>query len=365
MTRRKTPPQRSGTYDFSALTRPVSWAEVTEFRPTVWRECLWGFAGLVACLLYWAWWMFGPRLQLPESWWFLSELGTILSGILAFVAVIVALVSVLFIFGPFDEKRTLRIQLFASENGFAYRRFGQPPPEAGIVFNAATAVRVTDQLIDLSTRQVRSRTGTAPVSISMGNAAVSTKPPPGKPASSTTTTGNFGYLHVALSAASTHYLLDGKANNRLGGGSVAWSLHTNQKLLLEGDFNKHFTLYCPPGRERDALQIFTPDVMAQLIDHGAAWDVEIVDDNLFVYANRTLSSRRPGEIERLLEFADLVVPRLGGRIERARPSAVETGEGRSLGGLLPRKPALVVWPFVILLAIPVLSSGLDWLLDLT
>jgi hypothetical protein len=111
------------------------------------------------------------------------------------------------------------------------------------------------------------------------------------------------------------------------------------------------------------LQIFTPDVMALLIDHGAAWDVEIVDDNLFVYSRRTLSAKRPGDIQRLLQFADLAVPKLGGRIERARPIAVMTGEGRSLGRLLPKKPALVIWPLVVLLAIPMLSFGLDWLLD--
>lgn len=344
------------SYDFSALTRKVSWAEVTEFRPTVWRESLAGVLGLVACLVYGAWWMFGPRVTLPEEWWFLSDLGGILSGLLALIAIIVAMVSVLLALSPFDERRALRIHLFAAENGFAHRRFGQAPPQAGVLFGGDTAARVTDQLIDPSAREVRSRTGTAAVRVSLGNAALSAKSRPDN------TTGNIGYLHVALSAPSTHYLLDGKANNRHGG-SVAWNLQTSQKLLLEGNFNDYFTLYCPPGRERDALQIFTPDVMALLIDHGAAWDVEIVDDNLFVYSSRTLSSKRPRDIQRLLQFADLVVPKLGGRIERARPSAVMTAEGRSLGGLLPKKSALVIWPFVILLGVPAFFFAVNWILD--
>lgn len=352
----------AASYNFSALTRKISWAQVTEFRPTVWRECVAGAVGLVACLIYWAWWMFGPRVTLPEEWWFLSDLGGILSGLLAFIAIVVALLSVVFVLGPFDERRALRIHLFAAENGFAHRRFGHAPPQAGVLFGGDTAARVTDQLIDLSAREVRSRTGTAAVTVSLGNAALSTKPAVGKSSTSTRTTGNVGYLHVALSAPSTHYLLDGKANNRFGG-SVAWSLQTSQKLLLEGDFNEHFTLYCPPGRERDALQIFTPDVMALLIDHGAAWDVEIVDDNLFVYSSRTLSPKRPREIQRLLQFADLVVPKLGGRIERARPRSVATPEGRSLGGLLPKKPAFVIWLPVVLLAIPAFFLALNWVLD--
>lgn len=65
----------------------------------------------------------------------------------------------IFLLGPFDERRTLRIQLLASENGFAHRRCGHAPPASGIVFDAQTAVRAIDQLIDPSTREVRSRYG--------------------------------------------------------------------------------------------------------------------------------------------------------------------------------------------------------------
>ncbi len=40
----------------------------------------------------------------------------------------------------------------------------------------------------------------------------------------------------------------------------------DQVLPLEGDWDRHFTLYCPEGYERDALQVMTPDVMAAMID---------------------------------------------------------------------------------------------------
>jgi len=42
-------------------------------------------------------------------------------------------------------------------------------------------------------------------------------------------------------------------------------------------------LYCPKDYERDALYIFTPDLMALLIDHGNKFDLEIVDDRLYLY----------------------------------------------------------------------------------
>jgi hypothetical protein len=56
----------------------------------------------------------------------------------------------------------------------------------------------------------------------------------------------------------------------------------SQQLSLEGDFDRHFTLYCPQGYERDALYLFTPDVMARLIDRAGGFDVEIVDDWVFI-----------------------------------------------------------------------------------
>jgi len=67
---------------------------------------------------------------------------------------------------------------------------------------------------------------------------------------------------------------------KLAGVAVAGS----QRLSLEGDFDKTFTLYCPTGYERDALEIFTPDLMELLIETTNGCDVELVDDWMFVYS---------------------------------------------------------------------------------
>jgi hypothetical protein len=80
-------------------------------------------------------------------------------------------------------------------------------------------------------------------------------------------------------------VLDAKKNNGLFGSStLPVSFDRDQVLSLEGDFNEHFTLYCPREYERDALYIFTPDLMALLIDEAAGWDVEIVDDWMFAFS---------------------------------------------------------------------------------
>ncbi|AYF98904.1 hypothetical protein [Protaetiibacter intestinalis] len=54
-------------------------------------------------------------------------------------------------------------------------------------------------------------------------------------------------------------------------GGAELEIHETQTLSLEGDWDAHFTLFCPPGFERDALQIMTPDVMAAMIDHAGSW----------------------------------------------------------------------------------------------
>ncbi|PJJ73004.1 hypothetical protein CLV46_2584 [Diaminobutyricimonas aerilata] len=49
------------------------------------------------------------------------------------------------------------------------------------------------------------------------------------------------------------------------------------------EFDRTFTLLCPPGYERDALYLFTPDVMAAMLDDAGAaqFGAEVLDDRLF------------------------------------------------------------------------------------
>ena len=108
------------------------------------------------------------------------------------------------------------------------------------------------------------------------------------------TTHKWGYVAIKLDVPLPNIVLDATSNNGLFGASnLPAGFERDQRLGLEGDFDKHFTLYCPRGYERDALYLFTPDIMARFIDHAAALDVEIVDDWLFLYAKRDLSTLDP------------------------------------------------------------------------
>ncbi|MCR2783077.1 MULTISPECIES: hypothetical protein [unclassified Microbacterium] len=106
-------------------------------------------------------------------------------------------------------------------------------------------------------------------------------------------THRWGYVAVKLDVPLPHIVLDATGNNSLLGSNLPTTYRKDQRLSLEGDFDRHFALYCPEGYEPDALYLFTPDVMARFIDNAAALDVEIVDDWLFLYTKRPVSSTDP------------------------------------------------------------------------
>lgn len=92
----------------------------------------------------------------------------------------------------------------------------------------------------------------------------------------------WGYIAVKLENPLPHIVLDARANDLLTS-SLPSVFARDQRLSLEGDFDQRFRLFCPKGYERDALYLFTPDVMQRFFDHAASFDVEIVDDWLFFY----------------------------------------------------------------------------------
>lgn len=95
-----------------------------------------------------------------------------------------------------------------------------------------------------------------------------------------------GYIRFVLPRRLPNMVLDAKLNNMLLKSTMPSTVQGNQTLSLEGDFNKYYTLYVPKQYEADALYVFTPDVMELLIKTGARYDIEIIDNVLYVYNNK-------------------------------------------------------------------------------
>jgi hypothetical protein len=87
---------------------------------------------------------------------------------------------------------------------------------------------------------------------------------------------------------------------------------------LEGDFNKYFTLSIKKGYEVEALEIFTPDVMQELIDKAKTVSLEITDNNLFIYKSKVINTKK--ELYELYDLAKYFAEKLGPVLARMKPS---------------------------------------------
>lgn len=164
----------------------------------------------------------------------------------------------------------LRLMAFARDNQLVYVEELEKPTYPGVIFQTGSQRRIYDQFL-----------GEANGEFEIGNYEYTVQH--GK----SSTTYRYGYIRIALERHVAHMLLDGKANNttvfNASFSNLPITMARDQTLELEGDFNEHFTLYAPKEYERDAYYIFTPDLMALLIDEAGKFDVEVIDDQLFVY----------------------------------------------------------------------------------
>ena len=115
---------------------------------------------------------------------------------------------------------------------------------------------------------------------------------------------NRGYVAVQLDRHLPRMVLDAEANS--GAHNAVLVGGSGTVVRLEGDFNEHFTLRVPIGYERDALYVLTPDLMALLIDETSAFDVELVDDWMFLYSPQPFVAADPVLYERLFRILSTV-----------------------------------------------------------
>jgi hypothetical protein len=237
-------------------------------------------------------------------------------------------------------EKWMRLSRFAAANNLAYAPSTTAPTYPGSIFSLGHSRSAYDHLYSLGGRFLE-----------MGNYRYTT----GSGKNSTTHT--WGFLAFQLDRKLPHIMLDARANNGLFGGSnLPTYFAQTQKLRLEGDFNEHFTLYCPTGYERDALYIFTPDLMALLIDEAATFDVEIIDDWMFVYAAKPFNPIDPHVYQRLFRIIDTVGEktltqtdryadeRIGDpQVDLVAPQGARLKKGVSVGSVIAIVAFVAIW----------------------
>lgn len=197
-------------------------------------------------------------------------------------------------------RRQYRLHRFAEANGMTYAPVQPGPAFPGMIFTRGGTELAYD---------VVSRAGKHPVSIANHHATTGE----GKSREQ----HRWGYVAIRLPASLPHVVLDAKGNNSLGRRNLPVEFARSQRLRLEGDFDRYFELYCPDGYETDALYLFTPEVMAGFIDTAAELDVEIVDDHMFLYSRKDLSTLDPETWRWLFSIVDALTEQVA-RWERWR-----------------------------------------------
>ncbi|MFN3949485.1 hypothetical protein [Microbacterium sp.] len=240
-----------------------------------------------------------------------------------------------------QEERRWRLDRFARDVGLEYLPAVVDPPLPGVIFGLGGGRVASDVL-----------RGREPRFVEMGNHSYTVSN--GK----NTQTVRWGYIAIRLDVPLPHIVLDATANDGVFGSNLPASWGRGQRLSLEGDFDRHFRLFCPEGYERDALYLFTPDVMARFIDSASVLDVEIVDDWMLLFSREELSTTDPARwgwvfsvISALLDKLDQWARWRDDRMPAALPPATvppAIGGGASAPvpqpGAMPARPQVGVAP---------------------
>jgi energy-coupling factor transporter transmembrane protein EcfT len=183
----------------------------------------------------------------------------------------------------------MRLDSFATANGLQFRNRSPNPAYSGMIFHLGDSRSAFNHLNSTSGRY-----------FDIGDFQYSTGS--GKSRS----THYWGFVALHLDRRLPNMVLDSKENNTLFGSDLPTTFSRDQILSLEGDFNQHFTLYCPKEYEQDALYVFTPDLMALLIDDAGSYDVEIVDDWMFIYSPHQFPALSAATYQRLFTIVQTV-----------------------------------------------------------
>lgn len=266
--------------DTSALTEPLDRDSLAAYRETL--------PAAIRGPVHAIWW---PRVVLAAASAFLAGffawllLGTgevtvddvvVAAGAIGLAVGLIALTAVAVArdLARRSGRRQWRLSRFAAGNGLTYTPVAGRLQLPGMIFGARDAQVAWDVVRDAG-------------GLVVGNQTFSTG------SGKNRRTHRWGFATVRLGTTLPHLVLDATANDALTLSNLPVSLDPAQRLSLEGDFDRHFTLYAPAGYERDALYLFTPDVMARFVDRAAALDVEIVDDRLLLYSRSDLSTLEP------------------------------------------------------------------------
>jgi len=115
------------------------------------------------------------------------------------------------------------------------------------------------------------------------------------------TTYNYTVFEATLTGMLPDILLYSKGHAN----AISDFLSRNETIELEGDFNRYFRLRVPRGYEQEAYQVFTPNVMADLIDRAKNISFECNAHKIYMYATKIIGTR--SEMQTMFDLSEYLV----------------------------------------------------------
>lgn len=254
------------------------------------------------------------------------------------------------VFGSIAVGRLARMPAATGEPAKGEARLHRLAELNGLVYEPNVEPRLAGPLFErLSGRRRNTRfTTTSGRTVEVGNLlypqaragmSVSVTIRAGGVASTTADDGSYWrYVAVQLDAPLPHMVLepqgrqtDAATEAATGRRAFPVDFDEDQHLSLEGDFDRYFSLFVPKEYERDALYIFTPDLMATMIDEAPGMHVEIVDDWVIFSRNGRADFGSPSTwsaIDRTVNRAASEIVERGGRYRDERTAGGTPTAGR-------------------------------------
>jgi hypothetical protein len=332
--------QTETSINYAALNEPVTKLDVQEYKNYIGKNMFGNWWLLYAIFLAFAGLLFG----------FVSTGVGMLGGdigyqVLVWVILVICGCFAVYLGTEHYNKARAKLYKFAHQNNLILILKKQNPSYAGMIFDEGHSCVIDTGFV-------------FPKRAEIGNYQYTTG------SGKNQTTHHWAYMKIKLDRKLPHMVLDAKKNNFLGRFSnLSDTFNKEQTLALEGDFNNYFTLYAPRQYERDALYIFTPDVMAQLIDSGSAYDMEVVDDELYIYRSGRIDLGSEAELRQILAIVDAIGSDLREQTDYYSDERVGDRTQNIIASQGVRLKKGINWAVVVIVIFIIFFQAIEWFGD--
>lgn len=236
--------------------------------------------------------------ELYRQWQFWSVLAIAIVSSLALLIIfsddpdliiLTPFIIVIFYVGFVEKKiRVLFWKQFAELNGWKYKDRSDPSQEQGVMFRQGHSRAIRHCVLGMIDQR-NFRIFNYNFSIGSGKHKK---------------TFFYTVFSFKFSGTFPHLYLNNKANS--------YSVKIGESIPLPTEFEKSFSLSAPKEYEIEALEIFTPDVLANLLDNKFGHDVEFVNQEMLIFFDGRISNSEQleREFKRALDLEDLLDEKL-------------------------------------------------------